>query len=50
MKVKDESYKIEMNIRDMDAEFELEAMAEPNKNGDLCILVVECEPLETRNG
>jgi hypothetical protein len=35
--------KIEMNIRDMEAEFELEAMAEPDENGVLCIQVVECE-------
>ena len=35
--------KIEMNIRDMDAEFELEAIAELDENGELCILVVECE-------
>lgn len=38
--------KIKMNIRDMDAEFELEAMAEPDENGELCLLVVECEPIE----
>ena len=34
---------INMSIRDMDAEFELEAMAEPDENGDLRILVVDCE-------
>ncbi len=37
---------IHMNIRDMDAEFELEAMAEPDVNGVLSIRVVECESIE----
>lgn len=37
---------IHMNIRDMDAEFELEAMAEPDENGVPCIRVVECESIE----
>lgn len=39
----EDTIEIYMNIRDMDAEFELEAMAEPDENGELSILVVECE-------
>ena len=38
-------FEVRMPIRDMEAEFELEVMAEPDENGDLCILVVECEEL-----
>ena len=39
----EEGIKVGMKIRDMDAEFEIEAMAEPDENGELCIRVVECE-------
>ncbi len=42
-----DTWKIEMKIRDIDAEANIIAMAEPDENGQLCVLVVECEPFET---
>ncbi len=42
MKTED-SFQIEIKTRDIDAEADIIAMAEPDENGNLCVLVVECE-------
>ena len=37
------SMQIKARIRNIDAEADIIAMAEPDKNGQLCVRVVECE-------